>query len=278
MRFPTFWKKVKNARGTVVARGWSDVSAQEAAQRAEARLQKILQALGSRRQNDLQRYPYEADDVICEEVVQRIGEAEQEIAILSRNAYGALVMNARHMMFIDIDFPAIPRQSWLSKLFRSPPIDPLQVQLQTLERIKEWQAAHDDWTLRLYRTFAGLRVIVVNHSFDHVDATVLLHMQQLGCDELYIKLCKTQACFRARLSPKPWRVGMPNPPMCFPFETHDHHHAFDQWLEQMTAQSSGFSVCIYLETLGRAEILAEHRPLIEIHDEYCCKAGAAQLA
>jgi len=71
---------------------------------------------------------------------------------------------------------------------------------------------------------------------------------------------------------------MPNPPTGFPFETHDDRQALDRWLEQMTAHSSGFSVCIYLETLGRADILAEHQPLIEMHDQYCCVDGSMQLA
>jgi hypothetical protein len=278
MRFPTFWKKIKNSRGTVAAWGWSDVSAEEATLHAQARLQRVLQALANHRVEELQRYPYESDDVICEEVVQRISDAEQEIAVITRNAYGALVINARHMMFIDIDFPAIPRQSWLSKLFRTPPVDPLTVQLQTLERIKDWQAAQNDWTLRLYRTYAGLRAIVINQSFNQLDSETLLRMQQLGCDELYIKLCRSQACFRARLSPKPWRVGMPNPPARFPFESIDERQAFELWLQRLTTCSDRFSVCVYLETLGHAEMLPEHRQLVEIHDGHCCKGSSAPLA
>ncbi len=53
MKFPTFWARVSNPRGTVIARGWSENSLEEATSRAQDRLQRILHALKNRRNFEL---------------------------------------------------------------------------------------------------------------------------------------------------------------------------------------------------------------------------------
>jgi hypothetical protein len=61
MKFPKYWKVVKNSTGLVVARGWSNHSEAEALKRAEARLQRILNWLRAR-SGDQDRYHYVIDD------------------------------------------------------------------------------------------------------------------------------------------------------------------------------------------------------------------------
>jgi hypothetical protein len=280
MKFPTFWARVANPRGTVIARGWSENSLEEATSRAHDRLQRILHALNNRRSFELglERYVYEVDSVICEEVVQRISHNTQETAVISRNTYGSLILNARRMMFVDVDFPSPPRTSWLARLFSKKRDSTPDPQQQTLERLRQWQAANAQFTLRLYRTYAGIRAIVVNRSFDMVDDGAIAVMKALQCDELYVRLCQSQACFRARLNPKPWRVGMKNPPAAFPFGTDADRQAFQIWLDEITSKSENFSVCEFLETLGSGELMDEHRQLVELHDSYCCHPTKLPLA
>ena len=278
MKFPTYWSKVKNSRGTITARGWSDQSPQQAETHAQQRLQRIQQALQAGRVRMLERYPYESDDVICEEVVQRIVEGEEEIAVISRNAYGALILNARTMMFVDLDFPVPARASWWARLLGRPAAvvaDPLQAILQ---KVRQWSSEHPQWTWRLYRTCVGVRAIVVNERFEQVDAATASIMRELSCDELYVRLCQSQGCFRARLTPKPWRVGIANPPAKYPFETAEQRKALDVWSERLMTAAEQFAVCQYLETIGDGAIWKEHLKLIEIHDSYCCRAAALPLA
>ena len=280
MKFPEFWSRVSNPRGTVIARGWSDISLEEATARAQDRLKRILHALNNRRGYELglERYVYEVDSVICEEVVQRISESGQEIAVISRNAYGSLVLNARRLMFVDVDFPRPPQRSWFARLFSKQDNASPDPQKQTLEQLRAWQAANAQFTLRLYRTFAGIRVMVVNQSFARVDEAALAMMKSLNCDELYVRLCQSQACFRARLNPKPWRMGMENPPAVFPFGADAERQAFQKWLDEQTSKCANYSVCEYLETLGNDESLVEHRRLVELHDSYCCRPLKMPLA
>ena len=278
MKFPNFWIRVENPKGTVAARGWSDTSLEEATRNAQERLQRILAALRSHKTLDLDRYSYEIDRVICEEVIDRVYEQDEEIGVVSRNSYGSLVLNASRMMFVDVDFPTPSRPTWFARWFSKPVPPPLTPQEIVMARVREWQSRHPDFTLRIYRTLAGLRIVVVNRSFATIDDPSIIMMQELGSDALYVTLCQSQACFRARLTPKPWRVGLPNPPKRFPFDVAEDRHVFEKWSQDYVHASRAFKVCTLLETLGDGSILPEHLNLIQLHDSLCCSQQDLPLA
>ncbi len=102
--------------------------------------------------------------------------------------------------------------------FRRQPAEPPPEET-ALASVRQWQTEHPDTSLRVYRTFAGLRLMIINRAFTGVDDATVEIMQQLGSDALYVQLCRSQNCFRSRLSPKPWRIGMQKIPAKFPFET-----------------------------------------------------------
>ncbi len=94
-----------------------------------------------------------------EEIVDVIkGSDGRESAIVTRNGYGALVLNAARVMFIDIDFDMKVKSGGLSGLFRQlggkgaapSPVD------EHLARIEEWARRNPQWSMRVYRTFGGL--------------------------------------------------------------------------------------------------------------------------
>ena len=271
MKFPKYWTRAYNSTKKVVARGWSEVSQEEAECNAQARLRRILAALKPPRSFDLnlERYEYVIDNVICEEVVDRIEQSGREIAVVSRNAYGALILNAAELMFVDIDFPKPSRRSYFfPSWFRRRPVEPPPEET-ALAAVHQWQSAHPDISLRVYRTFAGLRLIIVNRLFANVDDATVMIMQQLGSDALYVKLCRSQNCFRSRLSPKPWRIGMDKLPAKFPFETSEEQQAFEQWNAHYVSAADDYRVCRLVEVLGEAEPLEQHRGLVELHDRLC---------
>ncbi len=68
-----------------------------------------------------------------------------------------------------------------------------------------WTRNHSDWGWRIYRTRAGLRLLATHALFDPETAAADGVFDALGADPLYRQLCKTQKCFRARLTPKYWR-------------------------------------------------------------------------
>src|SRR5208283_806449 len=77
-----------------------------------------------------------------------------------------------------------------------------------LADLTAWVAGHPEeaWSFRVYRTACGVR-IMMTHRPGAVDATFDEICNALGVDPLYEALCHTQGLFRARLSPKPTRIG-----------------------------------------------------------------------
>lgn len=280
MRFPAYWTQVSNKEKTVFANGWSDVSFDDAQANADSRLIRILNWLSGAPGRDLDRYSYEVDHVICEEVVDRIcNENGDELAVVSRNAYGAIVLNAAVLMFVDIDFPVIRKRSnlfgWLFGKSAEPVQDPQQV---VLSRVREWSIKHPEISLRVYRTFAGIRLMVPNRVFEPSEPRAVEMMRELGCDELYITLCKSQKCFRARMSPKPWRIGEKSPEIKFPSTIENKKSDFANWLKRYISKSKNFKVCSYLETIGDSVVLDTHGELIQLHDRLCCSDVDLPLA
>ena len=147
------------------------------------------------------------------------------------------------------------------------PDDPMQDRLQ---RCARWAAAHPNAGVRVYRTAAGLRVILVNAPMDPESDEAAREMDAFKCDVMYRRLCKAQASFRARLTPKPWRVGLPGRKITYRNLTSDDPEvsggvkSYMSWYEN---ESRGYAVCRLLATHGNAEPTDPiERRLIEMHD------------
>lgn len=244
MHFPKYW-----ARGQATTDGanascwrWSDISEADARTKADLRAGELAQLFASGSQLD--RYSY-GDRPLREEIIQRLDGT----AVITRNLYGALVLNSARAMFIDVDFGDTGGEG------------------AAIQKVQRWTAAHSELAVRVYRTHAGLRLLVTNQTFDPTspDATALL--EEVGSDKLYIQLCKAQSSFRARLTPKPWRIAIKPPPVRFPYESAEARGHLHQWVSQYERASQQVSVCKLLETTGPASVLAELRPLLVVHDQ-----------
>ncbi|MBN1763766.1 MAG: hypothetical protein JW860_00785 [Sedimentisphaerales bacterium] len=95
---------------------------------------------------------------------------------------------------------------------------------------------------------------------------------------LYRKLTEKQECFRARLTPKPWRCGCTRPPNRFPWDTPEAEQAYRQWQQQYENKSQAYATCRLLECFG--EIVSNEciDTIINIHDQYTCSRPGAILA
>jgi hypothetical protein len=121
-------------------------------------------------------------------------------ARLTVNHYGAVILNSPNMFIADIDRP--------------PGYEPQLLQMLSSAG-RSLTTSGASW--RVYRTCAGFRAICTSKFFreDEMPNGQLI-LEKLGSDCRYIKLCKVHNCFRARLTPKPWRVRTPddNPYVC----------------------------------------------------------------
>jgi len=103
-------------------------------------------------------------------------------------------------------------------------------------------------------------------------------MVSLNADPLYMTLCDAQQCFRARLTPKPWRCKLKVPPARFPFEDVETEAAFRQWEQTYTATAQRFSTCTLAGSVGNSVIHPAVEPLIKLHDEMTRVASDLPLA
>lgn len=286
MKIARFW--VKETTSAVNKRGqrvevtrwhWSATSRDEARQRAAEAVRETARriAAGEPWPSNDEYYP---DRPPREEIIEEIHDKQDTlIATLTRNSYGALVLNAQHLMFIDVDLPERRPPSMLvrviDRLFGRQAEDPAE-QLQ--KKVIDLARATPDYAFRIYRTRAGFRCVVVNKRIEPTSPESLRLLDAFGADPLYVRLCKNQECFRARLTPKPWRCGAQKPPNRFPREKPEAERAYRAWLAAYKAKSQPFATCRLVEQTGTAAPDAALTALITLHDKLTKAASGLDLA
>lgn len=76
--------------------------------------------------------------------------------------------------------------------------------------IQKRVASHPNEQFRLYETPAGFRIIATHHTVLPNDTIVAEWFEYFHADANYVRLCRAQQCFRARLTAKPWRMNEVN--------------------------------------------------------------------
>ncbi|TVR51239.1 MAG: hypothetical protein EA425_07555 [Puniceicoccaceae bacterium] len=278
MNFPKYWAKGSHTgtgpdgrEMTLEAYGWSEQSVDEAKALGGERARRAIERgfLFQKRRE----YDY-GDAPLREEVVDRIQLEGRTIALITRNRYGALVLNTARVMFVDVDFPRPPRpppvgilQSLLLLLGRGePPPKPPSAAELGMQRLTAWAAAHPDKSLRIYRTRAGLRLLFTDALYQARSPEVAGLLESLGSDPLYRRLTERQDCFRARLTPKPWRCGQRRPPAPYPLLDDTERAAHRQWETTYHETIKAFAVCRLLETVGSPAGHPEVEKVIAVHD------------
>lgn len=183
-------------------------------------------------------------------------------AIVTRNHYGCLVLNAHRTLFIDVDFvPASPEGREIG------PADRRHATWETmLNDLCLVLAGERDLGFRVYRTKAGFRLLATNREFEPHSPRVKQLMNAVSADEDFVQLCRLQRNFRARLTPKPWRCGAKRPPNFFPRESADDQRAFSEWLSRYEDACRDRATCRLLGHVGRSDTHRRIAPIIELHD------------
>ena len=222
-----------------IARGWSNQSIDEARQLARDLAQKVANRLASG-EPERKQYLY-GDRPLPEPTIREAGNS----AVVTRNAYGSLVLNVGDLMFVDID-----RQ------------DEPAVEVPFIQRVADSHGL----AARIYQTAAGYRALITSERIGAATQKSEMLLQQFGADPLYVRLCRMQESFRARLTAKPWRCGMQVPPVTFPFVTADEESRFRQWEAQYTPAAARYATCRYLTWTGPGRMDPSLEELVYYHD------------
>lgn len=287
--------------------GWSMQSSEDAQRHAEQRVAEAMaEALtGADVRRRERRVGYNGGEgvPIREEVLARQGEA-----VITRNSYGARCLNTPALGIADVDFGQGPGRRFVGAVAAAllivvvvlrllgalhdatgPLIGALllfyplaQLAHAALRRMtggeaawvrrraRRWAAAHPRASLRLYRTPAGMRVIATDAPADPRGPVTAALFDALAVDRVYAAMCRNQNCFRARLTPKPWRVGIerhlkprrrawPLPPEAL--------EARACWLVRYEAAAIEYAACQYVETVGSGYLHPELRDTLALHDQ-----------
>ena len=311
----------RNGRQVTVRRfGWSDDSQEAAQAHAEQRTREALDAVlaGQDVPRREQRSSYGVHGVpIREQIVERHGDV-----VVTRNSYGALCLNTPNVLFVDMDFEPRPSgwalpgwggvlallagfvAGWvfgglgrglagsvvvlvgsnlLALWLKRRRFDrDGGAERRALARVEAFVSDHPDWHLRLYRTPAGLRILAMQETFLPEDDAVRRLFAALDADPLYSTMCRVQHCFRARLTAKPWRIGIRRrirPPFAaWSREQADLPERL-AWITEYERRAAGFAACHYVRTLGDASrVDPAARRVQELHDAMTRAGQALPLA
>jgi hypothetical protein len=279
MRIPIFWAKGryegKNTEGTVYVMevwGSSNRSQSEAKYEADRRARRAFDIVVTQGKNP-DEYDY-ADAPIREEILERIMLDGKELALITRNRYGARVLNCAEVFFADVDVAIPPATGFLNRLKesfgggRQAREERKTGAARAVEqRIGAWAARNPERSFRLYRTCAGFRLLFTDKLHQpNADETMRV-LQELQSDPLYIRLTRKQECFRARLSAKPWRCGCKRPPRgAFPHPDAKTEQAFRAWLQGYEQREAQLRVCALAGAYGRAQSVPALDRIVELHD------------
>jgi hypothetical protein len=274
-----------------------------AERRAEEALAGLVAGETLRRREP--KVPYNgADGVpIREEVLGRHGDE-----VITRNAYGARCLNSPSALFADVDFEpssniksilgtlalltlgsvlaGISQGSWrlgvglfvASVLLSAPIAKALQrfgaaakggPEVHARRRLTNFMATHPDWNVRVYRTPGGLRLLATHRPFDPAEPEVSEFFRSVAVDPIYARMCLNQNCFRARLSAKPWRIGISSNmrprPGVWPVAP-ERLSLRTSWVSEYERRALPFASCRFVESLGSGVVHQRIQPVIELHD------------
>ena len=280
MEIPRYWKMVSGTfpdnQGTptqlVVWGGGEDDAAAE--QDGRTRIER--QAARLKTGQPLDRFYEYSVRAVREQIIQSFdavdGNPAAPVAVVTRNGYGALVLNTSNMLFLDIDFE-VKLSSLVRGLFSKQ--TPEQLRLDQLKRVLE---SHRDGQFRIYRTAAGLRVIGLGRTYDPAGREAEDLMKATGTDRSFVRLCKVQKCFRARLTPKPWRCGVPRPWIRYPYRTSEEAEAMRSWVEDYEKQASHYATCQFIGAVGNPMPVGDEQILLDLHDQITRAESGLSLA
>lgn len=304
---------------TVRRFGWSDESQQAAQAHADERAQEalILIMTGANLERREPKVAYNgADGVpIREEILERHGNS-----VITRNQYGAHCLNTPDVLFADIDFENSPAPAYFLSVAAASGLVGLALgrivsgwglgivlmfagvvaaysiasalqrlrtkasggpERQAMARIESFVRQKPQWRVRLYRTPAGLRALAMHRRFDPVEPEVGEFFKAVQADRIYVRMCLNQRCFRARLSPKPWRIGIASHikprPGIWPVKP-ERRAERDQWNAKYEAAAQAYAACAVVGDIGSGSVDGGVDAVRELHDRLCRAESDLPLA
>ena len=267
MNFPQFW--AKGARGDLEVWRWSLQSVAEAQRLADEAARQLAERFEIEGGFPPKQGGYYPNRPFREQVLQEMRNTKGEVcAVVTRNSYGCMVLNTARTMFVDIDLPEPRRSAGLfRRLFGKPQAASPTDQQRTLEIVETWTRRNPEWGWRVYRTRSGFRLLAIQGLVEPNSDMARNIFHFMGADPLYRRLCETQKCFRARLTPKPWRCGLNKKPARWPWADAKQETRFQQWESQYRDCAARWATCEFIRHIGNSAMDPQVEPIVKLHDD-----------
>jgi hypothetical protein len=205
---------------------------------------------------------YEAD---VREFVSEILDASNIVTICR---YGAKILNTDQYTVLDLDDYA--KSIW--DVFK--PLKGLSKKERIIFKFEEFLSKHPEIgsDFRIYETAKGIRVIGKKY-LDPNDKKYSRLMSKLNVDWLYLILSRKQQCYRARLTPKPYRLGIKTIKVHSPLVCET--QTYKDWSIMYDDAAQNYTVAKYVKSIGRD---FSREKAVRFHDLQCKSSKALKLA
>jgi hypothetical protein len=276
VRIPRFWVAVEGTDtgpdGRQLFRrawGWSMSSTADALTVAHEQLRSALANLRS----GTRVGGYYPRDPLREPILDELLIDGEQAYAVTRNRYGAEILNTDRLLIADVDLSELKALGGLlRRIFRrtkpgtDPSAEPAPV-VERLDLIANWARANPGLGVIVYRTASGLRVFVTGVDEPATSSLGGKILAELGTDPIYRELCRTHGTFRARLTPKPWRLPHFRGPLGhWPYADASTERRFQRWLAKYETISRDYAVCRRLAMHGPAPSTLEAQ-ILRLHDD-----------
>ncbi|OAD24078.1 transmembrane prediction [Candidatus Thiomargarita nelsonii] len=192
-------------------------------------------------------------------IKEHVSDIIDESNIISICRYGAKILNTNQYTILDLDDYPVDIFDVFKSLGKMSKKERIVFKFQ--ERIKRYPLLGSDF--RIYETTKGVRVIgkkYINPSEKNYTSL----MRKLFVDWIYIQMSKKQNCYRARITPKPYRMRIRTIRIKSPLDCET--NAYLDWSKEYEQKSEKYSVVKLIKAIGQD---FSHEPVIKIHDRIC---------
>ena len=227
----------------------SNLSKDEAYKTASVQAKRIEQRIANRTRKE------EYSTSIKEHVAEIIDESN----IITICRYGAKILNTTEYTVFDLDDYPVDFFDLFKPLKKLTKKERIVYKFE--ERIRKYPALGSDF--RIYETAKGIRVIGKAY-INPTSKDYFKIQRKLNVDWLYMQLSRKQECYRARLTPKPYRMKIRTIKIKSPLDCETDHYI--DWSREYALKSRNFTVVKLIKSLGND---FSHDRVIKIHDKIC---------
>ncbi|PCJ16779.1 MAG: hypothetical protein COB04_10065 [Gammaproteobacteria bacterium] len=201
-------------------------------------------------------------------IKEHVAEIIDESNIITICRYGAKVLNTTQYTILDLDDYPVSFFDWFKSLGKLTKKERIVYKFE--RNIKRYPMLGNDF--RIYETTKGVRVIGKKY-IQPSGKKYSSIMRKLNVDRIYIQLSKKQNCYRARITPKPYRMKINTIKVKSPLDCE--REPYLSWAKDYDARAERFTVVKLLKSIGQD---FSHEPVIKIHDQIANASKSGRLA